>query len=106
YTVCPGIYYLDGEDNQNSALVISGNGTRLQIGTAGVGLCPLPGTTAGTSPWAFNQGVTFVATCSGDPNLHEKANCGGAFTVGGTGSNTPTVGSAANPLIGAFFACS
>jgi Flp pilus assembly protein TadG len=70
--LCPGIYYLDGEDNQGEAFVISGNGTIVQMGTAANGC-------TGTS-----TGVTIIATCSG-------SSCGGGFVIGGTGSNTPTV---------------
>jgi hypothetical protein len=78
-TVCPGVYYLDGESsNQNAALIISGTntGTIVQMGTAGAGGCPANGL----------DGVTFIATCS-------TANCtsGGGFVIGGTGSDDPTV---------------
>jgi hypothetical protein len=61
--------------------VISGSGTTVNMGTPGTtyGTVTCPGT-AGTTPF----GVTIIATCS-------SGSCGGGFTVGGTGSNTPTV---------------
>jgi hypothetical protein len=83
YTLCPGIYVLDGRDNQHNALVIAQNGTTVQMGTAGAGGCPANGQT----------GVTFVATALTD-SCHSGTTppqCGGAFAIGGTGSNTPTV---------------
>jgi hypothetical protein len=82
YTLCPGIYVLDGDDNQYNALVIAQNGTTVQIGTAGSGGCPANGQT----------GVTFVATALID-SCHSGTTppqCGGGFAIGGTGSNTPT----------------
>ena len=75
-TLCPGIFFLDGDDNQGDALVISGSGTTVKMGTQGVGGCPGNGL----------NGVTFIATCS-----TKKCNTGGGFVIGGTGSNTPTV---------------
>jgi Flp pilus assembly protein TadG len=72
-TLCPGVYYLDGEDNQGEAFVISGNGTVVKMGTVTDGCA------------AGSAGVTIIATCSSGNN------CGGGFNVGGTGSNTPTV---------------
>jgi Putative Flp pilus-assembly TadE/G-like len=76
-TLCPGVYVLDGENNQGGAFVISGNGTIVNMGTQGVGICP---------PNGLN-GVTIITTCT------SPANCakGGGFRIGGTGSNTPTV---------------
>jgi Putative Flp pilus-assembly TadE/G-like len=73
--LCPGVYVLDGEDNQGGAFVISGNGTTVTMGTA----AQCPGSTT--------NGVTIIATCT------SPANCakGGGFRIGGTGSNTPTV---------------
>ena len=79
--LCSGVYYLNGEDNQGEALVISGSGTTVSMGTPGTkyGSVTCPGT-SGTTPF----GVTIIATCS-------SGSCGGGFTVGGTGTNTPTV---------------
>jgi hypothetical protein len=73
--LCPGIYFLDGEDNQGEALIISNTAT-VSVGTAGVNGCPSNGL----------DGVTFIASCS-------TAGCtsGGGFAVGGTGSNNPNV---------------
>jgi Putative Flp pilus-assembly TadE/G-like len=76
-TLCPGVYYLDGEDNQGEALVISGNGTIVNMGIQGVNGCPTNGM----------NGVTIIATCSSPSNCKK----GGGFIIGGTGSNTPTV---------------
>jgi putative Flp pilus-assembly TadE/G-like protein len=74
--LCPGVYVLNGADNSSGdAFTISGSGTTVNMGIAGVGACS--GSTT--------DGVTIIATCS--------APCtnGGGFDVGGTGSNTPTV---------------
>jgi len=73
--LCPGVYYLDGEDNKGEALVISGSGTTVKMGTSGVNGCPVTAI----------DGVTIIATCSG------ASKCAGGFAIGGTGSNTPTV---------------
>ncbi len=74
-TMCPGVYVLDGEDNQGGAFVISGNGTTVTMGTAA------------QCPSSTTNGVTIITTCT------SPANCakGGGFRIGGTGSNTPTV---------------
>jgi Flp pilus assembly protein TadG len=84
-TLCSGIYYLNGDDNQGEAFVISGSGTVVNMGTPGqtyAGVtCP---TTQNGNTIPF--GVTIIATCSGN-----GCSSGGAFVIGGTGSNTPTV---------------
>ncbi len=66
WTLCPGVYVLDGEDNQDSAFSVSG-GT-VQMGTAGSGGCPNNGL----------DGVTIIATS-------KTGTSGGGFSVtGGT----------------------
>jgi hypothetical protein len=86
-TLCSGIYYLDGEDNQGEAFVISGSGTVVNMGTPGQAYAGVTCPTTQNSN-TIPLGVTFIATCSG-------TNCGGGFIVGGTGGNTPTVNLAA-----------
>jgi hypothetical protein len=60
-TLCPGVYYLDGEDGHGSAFAIKG-GT-VQLGTAGSGGCPsngingvtiIAGSQSGTNGGGFN----------------------------------------------------
>jgi hypothetical protein len=94
-TFCPGVYWLDGEDNQGNAFVISANnvgGTVVNMGIAGNTYngvtCPNNGT----------NGVTIIATC-------QPAGCtsGGGFVVGGNLNNQPTVtlsAPTASPQIG------
>jgi Flp pilus assembly protein TadG len=48
-TLCPGVYYLDGEDGKGNAFLVQG-GT-LQMGTAGSGGCP-----------SGSDGVTIIAS--------------------------------------------
>ena len=87
--LCPGVYYLDGENNSGDALVISGTGTTVAMGTAGVNGCP---TTTNSKGETIN-GVTIIATCSG------TSKCGGGFSIGGTGSNMPTVNLSAPTVV-------
>jgi hypothetical protein len=79
--MCPGVYVLDGENNQGGAFVVSGNGTTVNMGTQGATIngvtCPANGI----------DGVTIITTCTSPPSCTK----GGGFRVGGTGSNTPTV---------------
>jgi hypothetical protein len=94
-TFCPGVYWLDGEDNQGEAFVISANsigGTVVNMGIAGNTyngvMCPPNGT----------NGVTIIATCHPIPCTN-----GGGFVVGGVGNNQPTVtlsAPTASPQIG------
>jgi Flp pilus assembly protein TadG len=72
--LCPGVYYLDGDDNQGEALAISGNAV-VKVGTTGNGC-------------ATNGGVTIIAGCSGT-----GCKSGGAFDICKTasGSCAPTV---------------
>jgi hypothetical protein len=54
-TLCPGVYYLDGEDNGNPANAFLADGGTVQLGTAGA-------TTNGvTCPSNGMNGVTFIA---------------------------------------------
>lgn len=62
WTLCPGVYVLDGADNQHNAFSAT-TGAVVQMGTEGVGGCPANGL----------DGVTMVATSTG--------NSGGGFTV-------------------------
>lgn len=64
YSLCPGIYVINGEDNQDSAFTV-GNGTTVNIATSG---CSGSG-----------SGVTIIATSSGNT---KKA--GGFNVTGGT----------------------
>jgi hypothetical protein len=91
-TFCPGVYLLDGEDNQGEAFVISANSTVVNMGIAGNTYngvtCPNNGT----------NGVTIIATC-------QSAGCtsGGGFVIGGQLNNQPTVtlsAPTASPQIG------
>jgi len=82
-TFCPGVYLLDGENNQGDAFVISANsigGTVVSMGTAGntynLVTCPNNGI----------NGVTIITTCHPTPCTN-----GGGFVVGGTGNNQPAV---------------
>src|SRR5439155_12508256 len=79
---CPGVYFIEGEDNQGHALEIKDNGTTVNMGTANT---LVAGTTV-TCPNNGMDGVTIIATCRPTP-----CTSGGGFDVGGTGSNTPTV---------------
>jgi len=87
--LCPGVYYLDGEDNKGEALLISGSGTTVAMGTAGANGCPVTLNSKGETI----NGVTIIATCS------TASKCGGGFAVGGTGSNTPTVNLSAPTVV-------
>lgn len=85
--LCSGVYYLNGEDtSKGEALVISGSGTTVTMGAPGTkyGTVTCPGT-PGVTPF----GVTIIATATAASC--SKSNCGGGFTIGGTGNNTPTV---------------
>jgi hypothetical protein len=76
--LCPGVYVLDGEDNQGQAFGIHGTGTTVQVGT----LQQCPGSTT--------DGVTIITTCTSSGSY--GGSCGGGFDVGGTGSSDqPTV---------------
>ena len=81
-TICPGIYFLDGENNQHNALVIHNTGqavTTVTTGVQGSGGCPANGFT----------GVTIISVCvaGGSP---AGSNCAGGFEIGSP-SDTPTV---------------
>jgi Flp pilus assembly protein TadG len=66
-TLCPGVYYLDGEDNQGEAFLVKGNAT-VKMGTAGSGGCPANGM----------SGVTLIASS-------QSGTKGGGFQIqGGT----------------------
>jgi hypothetical protein len=82
-TFCPGVYVLDGENNQGVAFLIQANssgGTVVNMGIAGNTyngvMCPSNGAT----------GVTVIATCRAS-----GCTSGGGFVIGGTGNNQPTV---------------
>ena len=86
-TLCPGVYFLDGETTtgnvKGAALLISGNGTTVQLGVAGQ-------TSNGVTCDANGlDGVTFIASCNTVAN--SSCTAGGGLVIGGQGSNTPTV---------------
>jgi hypothetical protein len=96
YTMCSGVYVLNGDDNQGRAFYIPSTGTTVSMGTPGNTYngvqCPTVQNGA-TIPF----GVTIIATCS-------SSNCAGGIVIGGTGaSSQPTVTLAApatSPLPG------
>jgi hypothetical protein len=61
-TLCPGVYYLDGEDSAGDAFLVQG-GT-VQLGTAGAGGCPSNGI----------SGVTIIASS-------KNGTLGGGFQI-------------------------
>jgi hypothetical protein len=96
YTMCSGVYVLDGDDNQGRAFYIPSTGTTVNMGVPGNTYngqqCPSLQNGA-TIPF----GITIIAKCS-------SSNCAGGIVIGGTGaSSQPTVNLAApatSPLTG------
>jgi hypothetical protein len=87
-TICPGVYFLDGADNQHNALEIHNTGnavTTVNMGVQGSGGCPANGST----------GVTVISVCvaAGSP---AGSGCAGGFEIGSP-SDTPTVHLSAPP---------
>lgn len=87
-TLCPGVYYLDGEDKAGEAFVVGSSAT-VQMGTAGSSGCPSNGMT----------GVTIIASS-------QNGKLGGGFNITGTVTlSTPTAAYPSGCTVGSSNPC-